>query len=120
VGVSQVAAIGDDSPAKAAPAVGGPPTTTRLPVEDDEMDQCLIPLGDAAIPHLADEERPPDIGCIRLSLAETLRLVNIARSQAGAARKQVLLRWSTWRRRHQAVARWHHRRARLAIASPSP
>jgi len=111
---------GDDSPAKAAPAVGGPPTTTRLPVEDDEMDQCLIPLGDAAIPHLADEECPPDIGCIRLSLAETLRLIGIARSQATTAKKQILLRWSIWRRRHQAIARWHHRRARLADASPSP
>lgn len=110
----------NDSSAGTASAVSDPSVATRIPVEDDEMDECLIPLGDAATPHLADEECPPDIGCIRLSIAETLRLINVARSQVTATRKQVLLRWSIWRRRHQAIARWHHRRARLAVASPSP
>jgi DDE superfamily endonuclease len=106
-----------DSPAE-APSDSS--VMTQFSVEDDGTDECLIPLGDAATPHLADEECPPDIGCIRLSVAETLRLISIAKSQVTAARKQVLLRWSVWRRRHQAIARWHHRRARLAIASLSP
>jgi hypothetical protein len=110
----------DDSPAGTPAVVSNPSVMTRFPVEDDEADECLIPLGDAAIPHRADEECPPDIGCIRLSVAETLRLISVARSQLTAARKQVRLRWSMWRRRHQAIARWHHRRARLAAASPSP
>ena len=107
-----------DLPTRPVPAVTS--VVTRRPVEEDEADECLIPLGDAATPRLADQECPQDIGCIRLSAAETLRLVSIARSQATAARKQVLLRWSMWRRRHQAIARWHHRRARLAVASPPP
>ena len=110
----------DDPPAGTPAVVSGSSVTTRFPVEDDGADECLIPLGDAAIPHRADEECPPDIGCIRLSVAETLRLVGVARSQLTAARKQVRLRWSMWRRRHQAIARWHHRRARLAAASLSP
>lgn len=96
------------------------PSATRFPVEDSEPDECLIPLGDAATPRFADEECPPDIGCIRLSIAETLRLINIAKAQVTAARKQVLLRWSVWRRRHQAIARWHHRRSRLTVAVPYP
>lgn len=109
-----------DIPAPTASAVSDSPVVTRFPVEDDGSDECLIPLEDAAIPHLADEECPQDIGCIRLSAAETLRLIGIARSQVAAARKQILLRWSMWRRRHQAIARWHRRRARLAAASLSP
>ena len=109
-----------DISARTASAVSDSSVVTRFLVEDDGADECLIPLGDAAIPHLADEECPQDIGCIRLSVAETLRLIGIARSQVTAARKQVLLRWSMWRRRHQAIARWHHRRARLAVASLSP
>ena len=109
-----------DSPARTASATGPPSAVTQFPVEDDGPDECLIPLGDAATPHSADEDCPQDIGCIRLSAAETLRLVSIVRSQVAVARKQVLLRWSMWRRRHQAIARWHHRRARLATGSPSP
>jgi len=110
----------NDSPTRTASAVSDSSVATRFPVEDGETDECLIPLGDATTPHLADEECPPDIGCIRLSVAETLRLIRVVRSQVTATRKQVLLRWSIWRRRHQAIARWHHRRARLAVASPSP
>jgi len=109
----------DPLPAKTA-SVSGSPLARGFPAEDIGLDECLIPLGDAATPHRADEECPPDIGCIRLSAAETLRLVSVARSQVTAARKQVLLRWSIWRRRHQAIARWHHRRARLAATALSP
>jgi hypothetical protein len=109
-----------ESPAQIASAIGPSSAGARFPMEGDEPDECLIPLGDAAAPRFADEECPQDIGCIRLSIAETLRLVGIARSQVTAARKQVLLRWSIWRRRHQAIARWHHRRARLVVAAPSP
>ena len=52
-----------------------------------------------------------------MSLAETLRLINVIRSHISAAGKQFLLDWSTWRREHQAIARWYHRRARLALAT---
>jgi len=109
-----------DTPARTVPAANDSPVVTRSPTRDDDTDECLIPLGDAATPHHADQECPQDIGCIRLSVAETLRLVNIAKSQVTQATKQFLLRWSRWRRRHQAIARWHHRQARLATAALSP
>jgi SRSO17 transposase len=113
--LSDEAGAGHDAiPEQAVTATSGSFEVTPFSLEDTEPEECLIPLGDAAVPHSADEECPQDIGCIRLSVAETLRLVNIARSEATAARKQILLRWSMWRRRHQAIARWHHRRARLA------
>ena len=120
-GVEEAARLSDGAgsgdvaiPERAVAAISGSSVVTRFPLEDTEPEECLIPLGDAAVPHLADEECPQDIGCIRLSVAETLRLVSIVRSGATAARKQIMLRWSMWRRRHQAIARWHHRRARLA------
>jgi hypothetical protein len=59
-----------------------------------------------------------------LSASETARidrldrLARLARDwKAGLislARLAFQLRWSTWRRRHQARARWHHYAARLA------
>jgi hypothetical protein len=56
----------------------------------------------------------PPIG---LSTAETARIERLARDwKAGfltAARLAFHLRWSAWRRRHQARARWHHYAARL-------
>ena len=120
-GVEEAARLSDGAgsgdvaiPERAVAAISGSSVVTRFPLGDTEPEECLIPLGDAAVPHLADEECPQDIGCIRLSVAETLRLVSIVRSGATAARKQIMLRWSMWRRRHQAIARWHHRRARLA------
>ena len=55
---------------------------------------------------------------MRLSDAETVRIDRLARDHnAGIlsiARLAFHLRWSTWRRRHQARARWHHYTARLA------
>ncbi len=55
---------------------------------------------------------PEDPGLIPLTVAEIKRLFNAAtatpRSIWHAAR------WSRWRRRHQARARWYHKRARLA------
>jgi len=44
---------------------------------------------------------------------EARRLLAIAANAAGTAAKLFQLRWSDWRRRHQARARWHHWRTRL-------
>jgi hypothetical protein len=55
---------------------------------------------------------------VRLSDAETIRIERLARDHKARilsiARLAFHLRWSTWRRRHQARARWHHYTARLA------
>jgi hypothetical protein len=118
------------TPLEADPAVVVDPAPTPgiclpapwpAPMNPSESEEdCLISLGDAAVPHHPDEECPPDLGHIRLSLAEILRLINIARSHITHAGKQFLLRWSAWRRRHQAIARWHHQRARLQTNPAQP
>jgi SRSO17 transposase len=80
-----------------------------------------IPLGDAPVPARPGQPCPPGIGPIRLTVAETARLIRLARQYAAGlitrARLAFHLRWSRWRRRHQARARWHHYATRLAAAA---
>ena len=77
-----------------------------------------IPLGDAPVPARPGQLCPPGIGAVRLTVAETARLIRLARQHAAglitSARLAFHLRWSRWRRRHQARARWHHYATRLA------
>jgi DDE superfamily endonuclease len=76
-----------------------------------------IPLGDAPVPVRAGQPCPPEIGPIKLSIAETTRLTTLAaRHTQGLitrARLAFALRWSLRRRLHQARARWHHYSTRL-------
>jgi hypothetical protein len=76
-----------------------------------------IPLGDAPVPVRGGQPCPPGIAPIRLSIAETARLARLAADHAAGlltrARLAFALRWSARRRRHQAVARWHHYSNRL-------
>ena len=63
-------------------------------------------------PASPDSLAPDDPGQIPLTVAEIKRLLN-----AATARPRPIwhaARWSRWRRRHQARARWYHKRARLA------
>jgi len=80
-----------------------------------------IPLGDAPVPARPGQPCPPRIGPVRLTIAETARLTRLARQHAAGlitgARLAFHLRWSRWRRRHQARARWHHYATRLAAAA---
>ena len=80
-----------------------------------------IPLGDAPVPARPRQACPPRIGAIKLTIAETARLTRLARQHAAGlitrARLAFHLRWSRWRRRHQARARWHHYATRLTAAS---
>jgi SRSO17 transposase len=76
-----------------------------------------IPLGDAPVPVRAGQPCPPELGPIKLSIAETTRLTGLAaRHTQGLitrARLAFALRWSLRRRLHQARARWHHYSTRL-------
>jgi SRSO17 transposase len=66
-----------------------------------------------APPPTSPASRPPaDPGLIPLTVAEIKHLFNTA--TAPRRSPWHALRWSQWRRRHQARARWHHKRARLA------
>jgi SRSO17 transposase len=80
-----------------------------------------IPLGDAPIPARPGQPCPPGIGPVRLTIPEIACLIRLARQHAAglitSARLAFHLRWSRWRRRHQARARWHHYATRLAAAA---
>jgi SRSO17 transposase len=58
-----------------------------------------------------NDEPPEDPGLIPLTVAEIKRLANLVTRTGQALSHQ--LRWSWWRRRHQARARWFHHRTRL-------
>jgi SRSO17 transposase len=55
---------------------------------------------------------PSNPGLIPLTIREIQRLYNAATRRSAPA--WLTERWSWWRRRHQARARWFHQRARLA------
>ncbi|HEY1915519.1 MAG TPA: hypothetical protein VGH27_08085, partial [Streptosporangiaceae bacterium] len=63
-------------------------------------------------PASPDDLPPEDPGLIPLTVAEVKRLLNAATAQPRPAWHAAW--WSRWRRRHQARARWFHKRARLA------
>ena len=112
-------------PAVTDAACPHPPATSTVtgdPATGDDQEHVSdadlqIPLGDAPVPARSGQPCPPDIGSIKLSIAETVRLATLAaRYTAGLitrARLAFALRWSLRRRRHQARARWHHYNARL-------
>jgi SRSO17 transposase len=75
----------------------------------------VLPAGPNAQP-------PGDYGRTALTVPETKRLFHLFTAllrdlpAAVAARRMAFhLRWSTWRRRHQARSRWHHYKRRLAL-----
>jgi SRSO17 transposase len=93
-------------------------TTPDALVSDADL---TIPLGDAPVPDHGGKPCPPGIAAIKLSIAETTRLVRLTIEYTtgliSRARMAFALRWSLRRRRHQATARWHHYNARLLAAT---
>lgn len=73
------------------------------------------------LPTHADDLPPEDCGAIALTMPETHRLLLLhdeIRAQPASIAEQRIryhLRWSTWRRKRQARARWYHYRKRLLI-----
>jgi hypothetical protein len=68
-----------------------------------------------APPPISPDQQPPaEPGMIPLTVAEIKRLFNAATAHSLSLEHTV--HWSAWRRRHQARARWFHRRARLTTA----
>ncbi|MFB7329734.1 IS701 family transposase [Streptomyces sp. NPDC056190] len=72
------------------------------------------------LPASPTDKAPADFGRIALTVTEARRLFQLFTSllrnlpTAFAARRMAFhLQWSTWRRRHQARARWHHYKRRL-------
>lgn len=75
---------------------------------------------DPVLPIHGDDTPPADCGTTALTVPETHRLFvlhdDIRDLTPAAAARRIAFheRWSTWRRRHQARARWFHHRTRLA------
>jgi len=59
-----------------------------------------------------DQPPPDDHGMIPLTIQETARLLTAVLSRPAPPGHAT--HWLTWRRRHQARARWYHQRARLS------
>ena len=102
------------SPGDSTPATSGRP-------RDDGAD-LDVPRSDAPLPAYAGQPCPAGIPPIRLSDAESLRISNDTTDYAAGilsrARLAFRRRWSRWRRRHQARARWHHYSSRIqAVAT---
>jgi hypothetical protein len=74
---------------------------------------AMRPLTATLPPPPVDPDQPPpsDPGLVPLTVAEVKRLYNLATRTIYDAMHH--LRWTWWRRRHQARARWFHHRARL-------
>jgi hypothetical protein len=103
-------------PAPAAPATGRntPRTPDQATVNPADLHTCT---SGAPLPARSGQPCPPGIPPTELSAAETARIERLARDwKAGLislARLAFGLRWSTWRRRHQARARRHHYATRM-------
>lgn len=72
--------------------------------------------GAPVLPNDADQTSPADCGMIALTVPELQRLLPILLPEqvSPASGIDFHLRWSNWRRRHQARARWHHYQRRFA------
>ena len=72
------------------------------------------------LPPRGDDDPPDDHGLIALTVPEIHRLLMLhdelqhLPAPIAQHRADFRQRWSTWRRRHQARARWFHHRKRLA------
>ena len=93
-----------------APAAAGQATVSAADLQ--------IYTGSAPLPAHAGQPCPRGIPPIGLSATETARLDRLARDRKAGrislTRLALHLRWSRWRRRHQARARWHHYSTRMA------
>jgi len=117
--LAQVRAIAIQS---ALAGTAGLPAVPDTPAATEETTvnstDLQIYTGDAPLPVTGGQPCPAGIPLIALSAAETGRLEHLARQWTAGhlsrARLAFHLRWSAWRRRHQARARWHHYSTRLA------
>ena len=112
----QATLAGADVLPAAPPAARNAPAAVSEPAA--RAADLLFYTGTAPLPARGGQPCPPGIPPIALSAAETARIEHLARDwKAGIislARLAFQLRWSAWRRRHQARARWHHYSTRLA------
>jgi hypothetical protein len=71
------------------------------------------------LPEDADQAPPADCGMVALTVPELQCLLPLMTPERPRPAPSITfhLAWSKWRRRHQARARWHHYRNRLALSA---
>ena len=69
------------------------------------------------LPDRAWEAPPRNTGLTRVTVPEARKLLALLALPAIQASETFRYAWSTWRRRHQARARWHHYQAQLRAAA---
>ena len=71
------------------------------------------------LPDGPDQQAPADCDMTALTVPEIQRLLTMTPASRipAASSLEFHLAWSDWRRRHQARARWHHSRTRLALTA---
>jgi len=69
-----------------------------------------------ALPASAGQPPPAQISMVKVSVPEARRLLRLATAPMTSAQRAFGHAWSTWRRIHQARARYHHYQARLRAA----
>lgn len=106
---------GDLNPAVTAAGVTASPRRDRTRTAAGK--EVMIPLGGSAVPNVAGEAIPGDVGYVRLSRNETMRLRDAVMSDDSDSEIAFHVECSNWRRRHQAISKWHHHGERLASAA---
>jgi hypothetical protein len=112
----------EDGEGSTAPEGNGEPPAIPEPepaaAATDTTPDLRIHPGADAVPAVAGLPCPAGIPPVRLSDTETARIDALTRAYTGGLLSRDRLafhfRWSHWRRRHQARARWSHYSTRLA------
>jgi len=101
-------AVATARPADPAPPAGDAASAaTAMPADWQDT---------GALPARTDETPPEHIGMVKVSVPEARRLLRLATTPLQPAERAFGRRWSRWRRRHQARARYHHYQARIRAA----
>jgi len=79
--------------------------------------EVMIPLGDSIVPKVAGAGFPAEIGHVRLSRNEVMRLRDAVMNGDSSSKIAFHVECSNWRRRHQAISKWHHHAKRLKAAA---
>jgi hypothetical protein len=69
------------------------------------------------VPKAAGAGFPAEIGYVRLSRNEVMRLRNAVMNDDSSSEIAFHVECSNWRRRHQAISKWHHHAKRLKAAA---
>jgi hypothetical protein len=111
---------GEDDPVPVPVPVAVPEPVSAADPRDHHVTSADLQVhpGTVVVPAVPGLPRPIDLPPVRLSDTETARIDSLTRAYADGhltrARLAFHYRWSDWRRRHQARARWHHYSTRLA------